>query len=322
MGPVPRGAACRAHPPGPVSPTVSSCCSAVGAHRPWEAASRPPHLHAAAPCVLAALHPHVTITETHSTGQVYCTVGFEPSSGSPSATVQLACGVAAACRAAPAMGRDTCTCSAWVGRHTLLWEAHALQSHRGCTQDPPSAQSLRCRSGRQPAARLAQAQFCAPALPGPQEDGARPRRPRHHQGPRSPVQSPGSCLREPCPQEAAELSRNRAWMAGWAWGPSELTGGLGSGPRRAPAPLPHPAPSVSVSGRGPGSRGPCPGPLTRPGCVGAASGVGARQGAQHKLSFVLTDARTHSRGGVLGCTAAMVSRRRALTQPEAFNPAL
>ena len=90
----------------------------------------------------------------------------------------------------------------------------------------------------------------------------------------APVQSPGSCLREPCPQEAAELSRNRVWMAGWAWGPSELTGGLGSGPRRAPAPLPHPAPSVSVSGKGPRRRGPCPGPLTRPGCVGAASGVG------------------------------------------------
>ena len=96
-----------------------------------------PHLHPAAPCMLAALHPHVTITETHSTGQVHCTVGFEPSSGSPSATVQLACGDAAACRAAPAMGRDTCTCSAWAGRHMLLGEAHALQSHRGCTQDPP-----------------------------------------------------------------------------------------------------------------------------------------------------------------------------------------
>lgn len=56
------------------------------------------------------------------------------------------------------------------------------------------------------------------------------------------MQSPGGCLREPCPQEAAKQSRNRAWMAGWAWGLSEITGGLGSGPRRAPAPCPirHP----------------------------------------------------------------------------------
>ena len=63
-------------------------------------------------------------------------------------------------------------------------------------------------------------------------------------------------------------------MAGWAWGPSEKTGRLGSGPQWAPAPPPLPAPSVSVSGRSPRRRGPCPGPLTRPGCVGGASGAG------------------------------------------------
>lgn len=174
-----------ARPPGqchPPSALAARPCEPIAPGRlhPAPCTRRP-----AAPCMLAALHPHVTITETHSTDQVHCTVGFEPSSRSPSATGQLACGGAAARRAAPAMGRDPCTCSAWAGCHMLLGEVYTLQSHGGCTQDPPSAQSLRCRSGRQPAARPAQAQLCAPTLPGPREDAARPRRPRHHQGPRS-----------------------------------------------------------------------------------------------------------------------------------------
>ena len=96
---------------------------------PGEAAPHPPL--PAAPCVLAALHPHITVT--HSTGQAHCMVGFEPSSQSPSTTGQLPCGGAAA----PAMGRDPSTCPAWAGRHMLLGEAHALWSHRGCRQDPP-----------------------------------------------------------------------------------------------------------------------------------------------------------------------------------------
>lgn len=50
---------------------------------PGEAAPRPPPPAPTAPCVLAALHPHATVTATHSTGQAHCTVGFEPSSAAP-----------------------------------------------------------------------------------------------------------------------------------------------------------------------------------------------------------------------------------------------
>lgn len=244
---------------------------------PGEAAPHPPPPAPTAPCVLAALHPHATVTATHSTGQAHWTVGFEPSSGSPSATGQLPCGGAAA----PAMGRDPSTRPAWAGRHMLLGEAHALWSHGGCRQDPPSAQSLTAGSGRQPVASLAQAQFCTPALPGP-------RRTAPGRGDPSIIRDRGA----PLPTVPGTGS---GWQGGRG-GRQRKQGAQGQGRDGRPPCRPFRHPQSAHLAEAPGDEAPVLAHSQGQGAWERPLGLGARRAAQHKLSFVLTDASAHSQG--------------------------
>lgn len=257
MGPVPQGAACRAPPSraSVVHRQLLLLCRASPAV--WGGCAPPPRPRAHRPCVLAALHPHATVTATHSTGQAHYAVGFEPSSAA-SATGQLPCGALLQ----QWVGTPAWVGPAWVGRHMLLGRPRPLD-HRGCRQDPQCPEP-EGGAGRQPVASPAQAQSCTPALQAPA--GRAPGGdPQHHQGPRGPCAD--------CPGEqgldgrvgVGAIRENRALRVRAAMGA---------------CPTALPAPTVCMSGRGPRRRGPCPGPLTRDRVRGRGLGGAAGRSAQ------------------------------------------
>lgn len=126
---------------------------------PGEAAPQPPP--PAARCVLAALHPHITATVTHSKARLTVWWDLSPVPRAPPPLVNCPVGVQLPQQwvGTPALAQpgQAATCS-W-GRLTPFGATEAA----GRTPQCPEPEGWE----RQPVARPAQAQFCAPALPGP-----------------------------------------------------------------------------------------------------------------------------------------------------------